>query len=120
MNTINAIHPYKIKGVWVFDDPSVGLVQEPFISGTDDIIERLVVGLDHPAEGFTLLFSASPFPGHNATFEWRRSEMDGNWYYNAQADMEGWLCSALLKYFDTAPERIYVQFKSKKRVVPAG
>ena len=114
MNSIVAIHPYKREGIWVFDDPKVGLVQEAFVSGADDIIERMVVGLDHPEDGFTLLFSAHPFPGHHATFEWRRSEFGGNWYYNAQLDAEGWLCPALFKYFDSAPQRIYAQFKSKK------
>ena len=60
-NAIIAIHPYKSGGVWLFDDPGVGLVREPFVSGADDIIERMVVGLDHPEDGFTLLFSADPF-----------------------------------------------------------
>jgi hypothetical protein len=112
VNAVIAIHPYKSGGVWVFDDPSVGLVREPFVLGADDIIERLVAGLDRPEDGFTLLFSASPFPGYQTVFEWRRSEMGGNWYYSAKAGMEGWLCPALFKYFDSAPPRIYAQFKS--------
>jgi hypothetical protein len=120
MNAIIAIHPYKSEGLWVFDDARVGLVREPFVSGADEIIERMVVGLDRPEDGFTLLFSAHPFPGHQSTFEWRRSEMGGNWYYNAQLNMEGWLCPALFKYFEVAPQRIYAQFKSKQRVGPTG
>jgi hypothetical protein len=62
MNTIIAIHPYKTQGLWVFDDDKVGLVEEPFVSGADNIIERMVTGLDHPEHGFTLLFSANAFP----------------------------------------------------------
>jgi hypothetical protein len=120
VNSIIAIHPYKAQGVWVFDDPKVGLVQEAFVAGADDIIERMVGGFERAEEGFTLLFSANPFPGHQTAFEWRRSEMGGNWYYNAQLDMEGWLCPALFKYFDAAPQRIYAQFKPKKRGVQAG
>jgi hypothetical protein len=27
--------------------------------------------------------------------------------------MQGWLCPALLNYFEAAPERIYAQFKAK-------
>jgi hypothetical protein len=114
VNAIIAIHPYKSGGIWVFDDPGVGLVREPFVSGADDIIERMVVELDHPEDGFTLLFSANPFPGYQTTFEWRRSEMGGNWYYSAKADMEGWLCPALFRYFGSAPSLIYAQFKSKR------
>jgi hypothetical protein len=42
MNTLIAIHPYKAGGMWVFDDTAVGLRQEPFVSGADDIIEKMV------------------------------------------------------------------------------
>jgi hypothetical protein len=113
MNTITAIHPYKSDGVWAFDDATVGLLREPFVSGADEIIERMVQGIPDAARGFTLLFSAGPFPGHQATLEWRRQEHNGNWYYSADLRMEGWLCPALLKYFEAAPERIYAQFKPK-------
>ncbi len=113
MNTIIAIHPYKHEGLWVFDDEKVGLVQEPFVSGADTIIETMVTDIPNAESGFTLLFSASPFPGHQAVFEWHREEMDGNWYYSSDLDAEGWLCPALFKYFDSAPEKIYAQFKQK-------
>jgi hypothetical protein len=42
MNELIAIHPYKARGLWVFDDPAVRLRQEPFVSGADAIIDRLV------------------------------------------------------------------------------
>ena len=113
MNAIIAIHPYKHSGLWVFDDPKKGLVQEPFVSGADEIIERMVQGIPGAHSGFTLLFSAAPFPGHQSMLEWRRSDMGGNWYYSAELGIEGWLCPALLKYFEAAPERIYAQFKAK-------
>ena len=37
-----SIYPYKFQGLWVFDDPAVGLHQEPFISGIDKMIDLLV------------------------------------------------------------------------------
>ena len=114
MNAMLAIHPYKHEGMWVFDDPKVGLVQEPFVAGADTIIDRLVVGLNHPEQGFTLLFSSNPFPGHHATLDWRRAEMDGNWYFCREVQVEGWLCPALFKYFASAPQTIYAQFMNKK------
>ena len=113
MNTIISIHPYKYEGLWVFDDEKVGLVQEPFVSGADTIIEKMVSDIPNAELGFTLLFSANPFPGYQAVFEWRRKEMGGNWYYSLDLDAEGWLCPALFKYFDSAPEKIYAQFKHK-------
>ena len=39
MNAINVISPFKHHGMWVFDDPRVGLVQEPFVAGTDTMID---------------------------------------------------------------------------------
>ena len=113
MNSIVAIHPYKHQGLWVFDDERVGLVQEPFVAGADTVIEKMVEDIPDAQTGFTLLFSAGPFPGHQAVFEWRREEMGGNWYYSPQLDMEGWLCPALFQYFDTAPQKLYAQFRPK-------
>lgn len=115
MNTIVAIHPYRHQGLWVFDDPSVGLRQEPFVSGADEIIDRMTGSIPDAAAGFTLLFSAAPFPGANARFDWRRADMGGNWYYSRDLDAEGWLCPALFKYFESAPATIYAQFKARRR-----
>ena len=109
MNAIRVIHPYKYEGMWVFDDDKVGLVQEPFVSGADEIIDRLVTEIPDAARGF----SDRPFPGYQAEFEWRRAEFDGNWYYSAALEMEGWLCPALFKYFESAPPKIFAQFRAK-------
>jgi len=38
MNAIRAIHPYRREGLWVFDDETVGLRQEPFVAGADGIL----------------------------------------------------------------------------------
>ena len=113
MIAILAIHPYESNGLWVFDDEKAGLVQEPFVSGADTIIELMVRDIPGAAEGFTLLFSASPFPDYQTVLEWRRQTMGGNWYYSAALDLEGWLCPALFKYFEQPPQKIYAQFKKK-------
>ena len=115
MNAINVIQPYKYLTMWVFDDEKVGLVQEPFVSGADEIIEKMVENIPDAENGFILLFSSSPFPGHQAKFEWRREDQGGNWYYFKELDMEGWLCPALFKYFESAPQNIYAQFKAKNK-----
>lgn len=113
MNSIMVIHPYKYEGMWVFDDEKVGLVQEPFVSGADEIIEKMVADIPDAQNGFSLLFSAEPFPGYQTEFEWSRKDLSGNWYFNKELEMEGWLCPALLKYFDTAPKNLYAQFKER-------
>ncbi len=113
MNSIFVIHPYKYKGIWVFDDAKVGLAREPFISGANDIIEEIVSNIPNANKGFNLIFSATPFPGHQVKFEWCCEEFGGNWYYCKEVAMKGWLCPALLKYFEKAPSIIYAQFKAK-------
>ena len=111
MNAINVIAPYKHHGMWVFDDQRVGLLQEPFVSGADTMIDRVVADLPNPEHGFTLVFSATPFPGHQYRLDWRRAEGGGNWYYAEQLGMEGWLCPALLRYFSEPPKELYVQIR---------
>jgi hypothetical protein len=113
MNAISVIHPYKYEGMWVFDDEKVGLIQEPFVSGADTVIDRMVTAIPDAERGFSLIFSADPFPGYQVMLEWRREEHGGNWYYTRDLDLEGWLCPALFKYFDTTPEKLYAQFKAK-------
>jgi hypothetical protein len=112
MNAINVISPYKYLGMWVFDDERVGLVQEPFVAGADTMIDRVVADLPNAERGFTMIFSATPFPGHQFRLEWRRDGDGGNWYYAPQLALEGWLCPALLRYFDEAPKELYVQVKA--------
>lgn len=110
-NSISTISPYRHNGMWVFDDKSKGLDKEPFVSGADTMIDRLVSAIPDAAAGFTMIFSAGPFPGYQADLVWQRQECGGNWYHCPQFDMEGWLCPALLKYFDEPPHEIYVQAK---------
>lgn len=111
MNSINVIKPYKYLTMWVFDDERVGLEQEPFVSGADEIIDLMVKDIPDAETGFILVFSDSPFPGYQAEFEWRRAESGGNWYYVSELEKEGWLCPALFKYFEKAPQKLYAQFK---------
>jgi len=113
MNSLFAIAPYKFQGFWVFDDPAVGLKQEPFVSGADTIIDVLTADIPDAESGFKLVFSPQPFPGYTGRFEWKRSEMGGNWYKWEERGMEGWLCPALFKYFESAPKEIYVKVSPK-------
>jgi len=64
MNSIMVIHPYKSEEMWVFDDEKVGLLKEPFVAGADRIIDQMVANIPNAEAGFSLLFSARPFPGY--------------------------------------------------------
>lgn len=116
MNAINIIAPYRYLGMWVFDDPRVGLSAEPFVGGADTMIDRVTERISDAGNGFVLVFSASPFPGHQFRLDWRRAEGSGNIYYSHELDAEGWLCPALLRYFAERPDAIYVQVKPRPSI----
>ena len=113
MNAIGVIAPYKYEGMWVFDDAAVGFHREPFVAGIDKMIDQLVASIPNAEQGFRLMFSAAPFPGHMLRLEWRREESGGNWYYCPQLGIEGWLCPALFRYFDKAPAELYARAEPK-------
>jgi hypothetical protein len=115
VNSLFVIAPYKYEGMWVFDDPRVGLSREPFIAGIDTMIDRMVADIPNAEKGFRAVFSAAPFPGSTEKLKWRREESGGNWYYNERFKMEGWLCPALFKYFPTAPKTIFMKVEELKR-----
>ena len=114
-NHIMVIAPYWLKeaGTWVFDDPGAGLYQEPFVSGTPEMIDDLVKDIPDARDGFRLLFSATPFPGYQKRLTWKRAEADGNWYTSDNPPLGGWLGSALLRYFGRAPALLYVKAEAK-------
>jgi len=116
-NALFVIAPYRHSGLWVFDDPAVGLVKEPFVSGIDTMIDKIVTAkkIADAENGFTVIFSAQPFPGYDLKLEWRRTEHGGNWYYSPHLEMEGWLCPALFRYFDNAPMELYAQAEPRKK-----
>jgi hypothetical protein len=105
---IMTIYPYKYKDLWVFDDPFVGLEKEPFVSGADDIIDMMVLPLKNADDGFKLLFSKTAFDGFQHSLTRLFYDDDGWWYLHKDSGMQGWLCPALFKYFNDAPEILYV------------
>src|SRR3954465_8241847 len=78
MNSLMVIVPYKYEGLWVFDDPAVGLNKEPFIAGIDTLIDKATAQVPDPEHGFRAIFSARSFPGANFKLQWRRAESGGN------------------------------------------
>ncbi|MBD3676400.1 MAG: hypothetical protein HUJ26_23055 [Planctomycetaceae bacterium] len=114
-NAINVIYPYKFEGLWVFDDEAVDLVKEPFVEGADTMIDVILEekGIQNADRGFRLIFSSGEFPRYDVKFDWVREGEGGNWYRSEAHQVEGWLCPALLRYFETAPQEIYARFEEK-------
>ena len=115
-NSIMIVTPYRYDGTWVFDDPRVGLVREPFVAGMPEMIDVLVADISDADKGFRLLFSAKPFPGYQQKLMWVRGGSEGNYYRSENPPMEGWLCPALFKYFVEAPQEIYVKAGSRHTI----
>lgn len=118
-NAINIIFPYPRGKTWVFDDVTRGLVSEPFVFGSSEILTALtkikfgMVGM----QKFKLMFSKYPLPEVHAKFikidkkavtgAWYKIEIN-NQYVNGR---EGWLCPATLKYFKDYPDIIYIHLE---------
>jgi hypothetical protein len=115
-NEILVIAPYweEDVGTWVFDDRSVGLEKEPFVEGIPQMIDKMVAKIPNAHKGFRLLFSAKPFPGYQVAVDRQEPEYGGYWYSDIETSSRGWLCPALFRYFDEAPERIYVKAEERK------
>lgn len=110
-NSIFVIKPYQWSGLWVFDDPRVGLEKEAFVGGADKIIDVATSHIPTARQGFLAVFSGGYFPDAQVVLEWVREEGGGNVYHWPEKEMEGWLCPALLKYFVKPPEKLYIQVK---------
>jgi len=115
MNQINTILPYRSMGGWAFDDNAVGLEREPFVAGADIAIDKIVEYLGIKTDKIKMTFSKDKFPGHHIKLEYITLDPfeDGQFYsiHDDNFDLELWLCPALLKYFDEAPDEIYVKIE---------
>lgn len=112
-NSLLVIEPYRAGKGWEFDEPRLGLQNEPFVEGIPEMIDKLVAGLPGSDKQVRLIFSQRPFPGAQLRLDRRREENGGNWYFSKDYQKEGWLCPALFKFFPRAPRHIYVKAEPK-------
>lgn len=111
-NSLFVIRPYRWNGMWVFDDPDVGLVREPFVSGIPAIIEEATKHITDAETGFVAIFSEKPFPGVDVELQLTREEYGGHWYRWTKTNQEGWLCPALFRYFERAPGKLFIKVEA--------
>ena len=122
------LYPYKLPNFksWVFDDARTGLKEEAFVSGMSEMLDRMVEakGIADAERGVSITFGAEAFEGADVELRWlqegeitfldeeknEKSLLVGNWYFGKVDGvlMVGWLCPALLKYFQKPPQTIYV------------
>jgi hypothetical protein len=103
------IYPRKVGPTWIFDDRAKGITNEPFVGGTNQIIDSLVdqAKIPNARFGFALRFSSDPFPGYQKKLIWMSQDNGGNWYLDSSIGTVGWLCPQLFAYFEEAPNELY-------------
>lgn len=114
---IHVVKPYKWNGQWVFDDPRVELVKEPFVAGADDMMDAAtkIAGIENAGDGFQLLFSDGVFSDDGFALRWLCERSGGNVYrLDVEHDgertvIDGWLCPALLLYYRIPPARLFIK-----------
>jgi hypothetical protein len=79
------------------------------------MIDLLVKETPDSKNGFRLLFSARPFPGHQKKLTWLRGDSKGNYYKLDEPPMEGWICPAMFRFYKTPPPVLYVKVEAMRR-----
>ena len=109
MNSVLLLQPYLLNGIWVFDDKAKGITREPFVGQVNRWIDALVKDIPDAANGFNLLFSAEPFPGYAAEYDYMNLEFGGANYYHEETKTDAWICACLFRYYKEAPAKIYAR-----------
>jgi hypothetical protein len=114
------ISAYKHDRQWVFDDKDRGLVKEPFVAGADTLLD-IISGKDNAV---SLIFSANDFPKVTHVIN-RVGKSAGSFgggtdylFESIGSTLDVWLCPALFKFFEEAPETIYIYASPYKRTKP--
>ena len=123
MNSVQILNCHRLdRGPWAFDDARFLLVDEPFVFGANDAIER-ALARKYPGQvcnNIRFTFSTTPLPHHDIELhrKWPGGDMaaKGCVYYDKSTDdpqEDVWLCPAMRHYFsdgdghENGPERIY-------------
>ena len=96
---------------WVFDDAKIGLSQEVFVAGMDDLIDLLVKDIPEATNGFMLYMDE--WTGTNdhpfivithATAMTHPKLGQSNYYWCNELNKKVWLCNNLYRYIDHTPQ----------------
>lgn len=107
-NALFIIQPYKALGTWVFDDESRHLLREPFVLGVPAMIDQKLSQKGITGDQFNLVFTSGILPNADAVLVKENDLSEGAWYNLKDTTQNGWLCPALMQYFDDAPETISI------------
>ena len=99
----------KRESLWVFDDLKFGVKEQPFVFGSDLILEKMLAEVGEELDRVNILFSGIPFPGSVHCLEFVREETQGFVYRWVDHNLQGWMSPSLRNYFHDPPSKIYLQ-----------
>ncbi len=108
-NSIFRILVQRKNGLWVFDDKQFDINGQPFVFGSDLILEKMVTEINDAEDRVNVLFSSIPFPGSEYCLEFIRQETEGFVYRWEEKKLQGWLSPSLRNYFTEPPPKMYLQ-----------
>lgn len=120
MNSVNYISSYRHFGAWVFDDESRELDKEPFVEGADLLLDAMS-GRDKYdyIDRCSFYFASTPLPSWDVKLTFDSEDGYDGSFFLVDFPAKGvsgqgpiWLCPALLKFFTTPPESIFVKISS--------
>ena len=108
-NSIHRVLVQAVDGLWVYDDASFGVREQPFVFGADLILEKMAAQVEGIGDRLNLVFSSIPFPGSEFCLGFVREETEGFVYRWEEKNLQGWLSPSLRNYFPEPSPKIYLQ-----------
>ncbi len=108
-NSIHRVLVRAVDGLWVYDDASFGVKEQPFVFGADLILEKMVAQVEGEGDQLNLVFSSVPFPGSEFCLGFVREETEGFVYRWEEKNLQSWLSPSLRNYFPEPAPKIYLQ-----------
>lgn len=101
-------------GDWVFDYPSLGIIDEPFVEGIPQIIEHHLKKMNLLAtarqEGFVVQFTVDGKLSHtDLKLELEEEDAEGGHFIDNSSGLRGWLCPDLRTFLGRVPEKLSVK-----------
>lgn len=106
---------YKENGIWIFDDESKSIFEEPFVGGTSEIIDYILKERESwngSHRCIEMVFSDHKESDDMVQFQ-KIEDLPDNWAKYEYKGMEGLLCPLTLQYFGSFPESVWVNFIKK-------
>ena len=108
-NSIFRVNARLVDGFWVFDDSKFEIREQPFVFGSDLILEKMLAEVGEELDRVNILFSGIPFPGSEHCLEFVRKETEGFVYRWVDHNLQGWMSPSLRNYFSEPSPKIYLQ-----------